>query len=389
MGWVENLREPGTFKKVMSDGREIFLLVYVDDCMVLAPTAKIAIDEVSQILEKFTGEIVEPVSKMGNVIEMDFLGLQVLYNAQDRTLKIVATKAIERMRRKFNFQTSARKITAPAIKVDLTPTEQELRDLKEKPLGFPLRSLVGGLNYVAQTCRPDIAYAVNRCARYQTTPTQRVVDAAKRILRYLLNTANEGLEYSPKREREFNKIFAEIASEGNRIEQYGKVVQFSDADWAGCSTTLRSTSGSIHYLRGTAVHWHSKRQQLRAESTCESELYAAHDAIKATKSQGWLEWVSGEEQISGSVGPILFVDNRSLIDVAKQQFTSKKSKHIALRYMSVRDSLQSLCYVPTSKNLSDALTKPMAPRAILHPLDSTVEENDCCLFYCHACCCMF
>ena len=63
------------------------------------------------------------------------------------------------------------------------------------------------------------------------------------------------------------------------------------------------------------------------------------------------------------------VDNRSLIDLAKQEFVSRRSKHISLRYMSVREKVDTLCYVPTAVNLSDSLAKPMNPVSILYPLD--------------------
>ena len=360
LGWIECVREPGTFMKGHTR-----LIVYVDDCLIMAETQEEALAETKTILSRFEGNVVPPVKVVDDQVEMDFLGMLVLFNSKEKTLKIVATKAIERMMKKFQFQINARKISLPAVKEDLTTTEQELSSLKEKPSNFPLRSLIGGLNYVSQTARPDIAFSVNRVARYQSSPTPRVIEAAKRILRYLLSTASEGLEYSPAREQRFNAVFKEIAEQGDRLSKYSNVVQFSDADYAGCATTVKSTSGSIHYLRGVPVCWHSRRQGLRAESTCEAELYASHDAIKCTRSQGWLEWFNEN--------PLLFVDNMSLIDVCKQEFTSKKSKHIGIRYLSVRDKLSEICFVRTQFNLADGLTKPMHTLNILNP---TNEDCD-------------
>ena len=376
LGWSENLREPGTFRKKLEDGTMAMLLIYVDDCLLMAKSPKCANDEVQKILAKFDGQIVLPVSEAGSLKELDYLGLQVLYDAKERTMKILATKAIERLRKKFNYQ-QARTVSSPAVREDLTPTPEELAELSApgaeettaKTLSS-MRSLVGGLMYIAQTARPDIAYATGRVARFQVTPTKRVVEAGKRILRYLLNTADEGLCYSPQREQEFNTTFRKVASDGDRISRYGNVVQFSDSDFAGCCTTLRSTSGSVHYYRGVPVMWQSKRQALRAESTCEAELYAAHDALKLTKSQGWLEWLSDSP-------PLLFVDNRSLIDLAKQEFTTKRSKHIGLRYMSVREELERLCYVPTGLNLSDPLTKPTWSMQMLRPEMSSGFYDSC------------
>ena len=79
--------------------------------------------------------------------ELDFLGLQCQYDERSRSLKILATKAIERLRKKFNFQEN-RAITMPAIREDLTPTKAELEQLaaneKSGKNPFPTRSPIGG-----------------------------------------------------------------------------------------------------------------------------------------------------------------------------------------------------------------------------------------------------
>ncbi|XP_057791241.1 uncharacterized mitochondrial protein AtMg00810-like [Salvia miltiorrhiza] len=56
------------------------------------------------------------------------------------------------------------------------------------------REIIGSLLYLTAS-RPDIAYAVGVCARYQSDPKEAHMDAAKRILRYLKGTPNIGLWY--------------------------------------------------------------------------------------------------------------------------------------------------------------------------------------------------
>ena len=162
-----------------------------------------------------------------------------------------------------------------------------------------------------------------------------------------------------------------MAATGERSGAYGdgKVVTFSDADFGGCSVSLRSTSGGIMYVRGTAVAWQSRRQTVRAESTCESELYAAHDLVKMTRSQGWLDWLCQAQ------GPVHFIDNRSVLDLLKQEFRTKKSKHIELRYLSVKDHLKRLCFCPTEHNLADGLTKPTSCHNILYPTGNKPQSK--------------
>ncbi|GJV66192.1 hypothetical protein Tco_1477020 [Tanacetum coccineum] len=76
--------------------------------------------------------------------------------------------------------------------------------------------------------RPDLQFAICMCARYQARPTEKHLNAVKRIFRYLKGTVHRGLWY-PK-----DSSFALTA--------------FADADHAGCQDTRRSTSGSIQLL---------------------------------------------------------------------------------------------------------------------------------------------
>lgn len=50
---------------------------------------------------------------------------------------------------------------------------------------------------------------------------------------------------------------------------------FSDADWASCKTTRRSTSIGIAFLNGCCIYSHSRAQVSIALSSMESEILAA------------------------------------------------------------------------------------------------------------------
>nr|GEV97107.1 uncharacterized mitochondrial protein AtMg00810-like [Tanacetum cinerariifolium] len=84
------------------------------------------------------------------------------------------------------------------------------------------RSMIGALMYLTSS-RPDIVHATCLCARYQAKPTKKHLKEVKRIFRYLWGTINTGLWYT----------------KDSGFELTG----FSDADYAGCKDTFRSTSG--------------------------------------------------------------------------------------------------------------------------------------------------
>nr|GEX29152.1 hypothetical protein [Tanacetum cinerariifolium] len=66
-------------------------------------------------------------------------------------------------------------------------------DLQGKPIDVTLyRGIIGSLMYLT-AIRPDLIYAVCLCARYQANPTEKHVQAMKRIFQYLKGTINMGL----------------------------------------------------------------------------------------------------------------------------------------------------------------------------------------------------
>ena len=129
------------------------------------------------------------------------------------------------------------------------------------------------------------------------------------------NPRAQGL-YSPENERQFRATYGKICSAQSRPLPH--TVGFADSDFAGDTLTLRSTSGSILYHRGTPLVWSAKRQGLRASSTCEAEYIALHDTIRLSQNQGFLSWYLEE----GSL-PLVFCDNQSALALAKPSIVAK------------------------------------------------------------------
>jgi hypothetical protein len=55
---------------------------------------------------------------------------------------------------------------------------------------------------------------------------------------------------------------------------------FTDADWAGCRDTRRSTARYLFNIRSGAISWQSKRQSIVALLTCEAEFMGQTQATK-------------------------------------------------------------------------------------------------------------
>lgn len=100
------------------------------------------------------------------------------------------------------------------------------------------RSLASALQYLTFT-RPDITYAVQQVCLYTHDPQEAHLALVKRILRYLQGTLDHGLLLN--------------GTSPNTLMVY------TDADWADCPATRRSTSGYAIFLGDNLVSWSSKR----------------------------------------------------------------------------------------------------------------------------------
>ncbi|XP_026429813.1 uncharacterized protein LOC113326267 [Papaver somniferum] len=123
------------------------------------------------------------------------------------------------------------------------------------------RSLAGALQYLTFT-RPDIAYAVQQECLFMHDPREPHMHALKRILRYLQGTINHGLFLS--------------------VSTISGLTTYSDADWAGCPDSRRSTSDFCIFPGDNLISWSSKRQATVSRSSAEAEYRGVANTVAET-----------------------------------------------------------------------------------------------------------
>jgi hypothetical protein len=101
------------------------------------------------------------------------------------------------------------------------------------------RRLVGKLLYLTNT-RPDIAYATHQLSQFLHKPTMTRYKAACRVIKYLKHNPGRGLMFH----------------RNSDIQLLG----YSNADWAGCLDTRRSTSGYCFFIGRSLISWKAKKQ---------------------------------------------------------------------------------------------------------------------------------
>jgi len=116
------------------------------------------------------------------------------------------------------------------------------REEEEEILGphVPYLSAIGALMYLANSTRPDIAFAVNLLARHSAAPTKRHWVGVKTVLRYLNGTRDLGLFYNKN--------------------QDPSLLGYTDAGYLSDPHNGRSQTAFVFLQAGTAISWKSTKQ---------------------------------------------------------------------------------------------------------------------------------
>ena len=225
------------------------------------------------------------------------------------------------------------------------------------------------------TTRSDIATAVSVLSRYTgKVCTSSYIGAIRKVLRYVVCTAREGLYYSPRSEKEFKNVYQNLLKDPP--QSFPAKHLFSDASYASCFLTLRSTSGGIVYFRSFPICWRTKRQTVTCFSTSESEYVACSDVIVLGMENRFLNFFNrGDEVVDHDTDEVIWVDNQSAVAVAKADEVRPRSRHYALRWTRVREEGRKIQFCPTRLQKADGLTKVCTSIAARHMILHHVEQR--------------
>ncbi len=217
------------------------------------------------------------------------------------------------------------------LSLDSSPLQE---DLKEE-----FRSRIAKIMYLAKLCRPDCLLTVCFLATRVTNPTKQDWKKLHRLLCYLNETKELGIVLKP----------------GRKLG----LTAYIDASY-GIHADGKSHSGITITIGGAPIHAESVRQSIVTKSSTEAELVAISDGLST------LIWSRDFLIEQGyNMGPAaLRQDNLGTIAMAeKGHSTSKKTRHINIRYFFVTDRISSgeveLSYTSTDEMIADLLTKPI------------------------------
>ena len=352
-GFVASTMDPCLFMK-----KNMMVVIYVDDTIIAGPDPN-AIEHLIKDLGIPDSEERETFALRDEGEVGDFLGIRIEKRAH-RSFTLSQTGLISKVLKASGMEDSN---SAPTPAAPTPLCIDKYGDAFEESWEYPV--IVGMLMFLATNSRPDIAYAVNQCARFTHCPRASHATAVKRILRYLNGTKDKGMIIEPT--------------------GTPKIDCYVDADFAGLwkvegdqdPISVKSRSGHLIMFMGCPLQWSSKLQTQIALSTMESEYIALSHAMRELIGFRQLlkeiySHVLFEDHdkktsyftISKTFGEIpqsvVHEDNEACLKFANMPKMSPRTKHIAIPYHFFRSKIGKeikVVAIDTNNQLADQFTK--------------------------------
>ena len=227
----------------------------------------------------------------------------------------------------------------------------------EEEWSYP--AAIGMLLYLSSNTRPDIQYAVHSAARHSHAPKKSHAQAVKRIVRYLIDTADKGIEFEP--------------------DLNSGLDMWCDADFCGLygyedeqdPVSVRSRTGFVLTLFGCPIIWQSKLQSEITLSSTASEYVAFSMGMRELlPMRVLLQEIGSKLNLpilnKSLVLSTVFEDNQSCLSLINVPKMSPRNKYLALKYHFFRSNIGEdkgvvAQWTPTHLQRADLLTKGLGP----------------------------
>jgi hypothetical protein len=340
MGFSQCKNDPCIFWR-----QKTLIIIYTDDTIVTGPD---------------TSQVDKAIEDIGRAFEIthqpfvkDFLGVRVQRTEEGKVI-LSQPQLIKSILSDLGLKKNSNSRSIPALSSKILHRHIDSPCHNEK---WHYRSVIGKLNYLEKSTRPDIAYAVHQCARFAADPKEEHTKAVKVIGRYLMGSADAGIICTPSSESFMCYCDADFSGNWNE--------SIAEED----PSTARSRSGYLINYAGCPVVWASRLQTEIALSSTESEYVALSQALREVIP---LMRLVNELEKAGFDFPIqtpkvhckVFEDNSGALEMARTPKMRPRTKHMNLKYHhfreAVRDGLVSIHAISTHDQLADIFTKPLA-----------------------------
>ena len=304
---------PSKFDPCLYYRNSVIFLVYIDDCIIFGPDNRVIDDVVTDLRNSSQNFTVDDQGEVS-----DFLGIQV-QKRDDGSIVLTQPHLIDSIIQDLHQQSGSNPKSTPSITTKLLHKDA---DSTEMTPDFHYCSVIGKLNFLEKSTRPDISVSVHQCAWLTEHPKRSHAEAVERIGRYLLGTRDQGLIIRPNTPWHFDC--------------------WVDADYAGKwrytdahidPMTSKSRSGWVIRFAGAPIAWASKMQTITALSTTEAEYIALSTGLREViPLMGILKEARENglhvEDLPLKVHCTVFEDNSGALELARLPKMRPRTKHI-------------------------------------------------------------
>ncbi|GJZ07935.1 ribonuclease H-like domain-containing protein [Tanacetum coccineum] len=214
----------------------------------------------------------------------------------------------------------------------------------------------GGGGYSIYFTSPKyLSYAVQQICLNMNDPREPHFAALKRILRYVQGTLELGLH-----------LYDSATT---------SLVGYTDADWAGCPSTRRSTFGYCVFLGDNLLSWSAKRQHTISRSSAEAKYRGVANFVAET---AWLRNLLRELHSPLFTATLVYCDNVSAVYMSANPVQHQRTKHIEIDIHFVRDMVKAghvrVLHIPSRFQYADIFTKGL-PSALFEDFRSSLSVH--------------
>lgn len=314
LGFTKSKVDPCVFYR----GKTI-LLIYVDDVIVLGPTAADTLEPYNDLIE-FGFKLED----QGDI--KDFVGVTI-EKQSDGAFIMTQKNLIRTILRDLGFNNRTKPKLVPAL---IGSVLQKHLDSPPHNAEWEYRSVLGKYHFLEKSTRPDLSFATHNAARFAHNPREPHTKALQMIGRYLLGTADKGLIFKPTKDHHLD-VYVDAEFGGHWEPSLAK----DDMD------TARSRIGFIIQYGGIPIIWSSKLTTEICLSTTESEYVALSESMRSTiPLMHLLDELEDIKIIPRHNTPRVhckvFEDNSGALELAKVPKLRPRTKHINVKYHHFR-----------------------------------------------------
>jgi hypothetical protein len=294
----------------------------------------------------------------------DFLGVNISTNQANGTMEFTQPQLIKSIIADLNLQSTSKTCRTPAVVNQVLHANSDSQAHNEQ---WHYRSVIGKLNYLEKSSRPDISFAVHQCARFCSDPKVEHTAAVKRIGRYLLGTMDKGIIWTP------NTDSLHCYTNASFLGDWNKEIAEYDA------STALSRTGYIVTYGGCPILWSSKIQTEITHSATEAEYVALSISLKEVESVMHIlrELKLISATLNNDIPTVhcaVFEDNIGAIEMARLPKMRPRTKHLNAKYHHFREAVANkwitINYINTKSQIADILTK-----AVITELFETLRKH--------------